>query len=112
MYEFSKVLGDVVKDARIKMGLTQSQAAELAGIDVRTVNGIENYQGNPKLEVLYPLIRALEIDSHEIFNPEIHRTDPSIRRLRLLVAKCSEEESASLLPVVRAVLSALRSKTA
>ena len=37
---------------------------KLAGhldIDVRTVINIENYKGNPKLEILFLLIRALKI---------------------------------------------------
>lgn len=39
-------------------------------IDARTVLNIENYKGNPKMEVLFPLIRALKIDPNLIFYPE------------------------------------------
>lgn len=60
------------------------------------------------MEVLYPLIRSLQIDPREIFNPEMDRESPSIRRLRFLVADCNEQEAATLIPVVEAVLSALR----
>lgn len=49
MHEYSYPLGDAVKRARGRSGLTQSQVADLADIDVRTILNIENYKGNPKL---------------------------------------------------------------
>ena len=93
MQEYSRSLGDVIKRARGKLGLTQNEVADAADIDVRTVLNIENYKGNPKMEVLYPLVRALKIDAREIFNPEIQRESPALRQLRLLIEECSEEES-------------------
>ena len=64
------------------------------------------------MKVLYPLVRALKIDAREIFNPEMEREDPSISRLRLTIETCSEAEAAVLIPVVDAVLNALRSNQA
>ena len=81
-------------------------------IDVRTVLNIENYKGNPKLEVLYPLVRALRIDAREIFNPEMRRETPALRQLRLLIEECSEEEAAAIIPVFQAILTALRDQNA
>lgn len=110
MHEYSYPLGDAVKRARGRSGLTQSQVADLADIDVRTVLNIENYKGNPKLEVLYPLIRELGIDAREIFNPEMRRETPQLRQLRLMVEECTEDEAAAMIPIFRSVLSALREK--
>lgn len=59
MHEYSRPLGDAIKRARGKLRLTQSEVADKSDIDVRTVLNIENYKGNPKMEVLYPLVRAL-----------------------------------------------------
>ena len=112
MHDYSRPLGDAVKRARGKLDLTQSEVADLADIDVRTVLNIENYKGNPKMEVLYPLIRALKIDAREIFNPEIRRESPALRQLRLLIEECSEEEAAAIIPVFQSVLTALRDKNA
>ena len=99
MQEYSRSLGDVIKRARGKLGLTQNEVADAADIDVRTVLNIENYKGNPKMEVLYPLVRALKIDAREIFNPEIQRESPALRQLRLLIEECSEEEAEAIIPV-------------
>ena len=112
MPDYSHPLGDAVKRARGKLGLTQNEVAEIADVDVRTVLNIENYKGNPKMEVLYPLVRALQIDAREIFNPEIHRDSPELRRLRILIEECTEEEAAAIIPVLESVLSALRDKHA
>lgn len=112
MPEYSHPLGDAVKRARGKLGLTQNQVADAADIDVRTVLNIENYKGNPKMEVLFPLVRVLKIDAREIFNPEIRRESPALRQLRLLIEECSEEEAAVIIPVFQSVLNALRNQNA
>ena len=112
MPEYARILGDVVKVAREKTGLTQAEVAASIDRDTRTVLNIENYKGNPKMEVLYPLIRALKIDAREIFNPEIRRESPALRQLRVLIEECSEEEAAAIIPVFQSVLTALRDKNA
>ncbi len=112
MPEYSKPLGDVVKSARKRMNLTQNEVADSIDVDARTIINIENYKGNPKLEVLYPLIRSLKIDAREIFYPEMQRESPALRQLRLLVEDCSEEEAATIIPVLQSVLFALRDKNA
>ncbi|MBE6718986.1 MAG: helix-turn-helix transcriptional regulator [Ruminococcaceae bacterium] len=112
MHDYSRPLGDAVKRARGKLNLTQNEVADLADVDVRTVLNIENYKGNPKMEVLYPLVRALKIDAREIFNPEIRRESPALRQLRVMIEECSEEEAAAIIPVFQSVLTALRDKNA
>ena len=110
MKEYSRFLGDAVKRARGASGLTQREVADRINKDVRTVLNIENYKGNPKLEVLYPLFRALNIDPREVFYPNMQQDSPALRKLRLLVEDCSEEEAAAMLPVFQSVLRAIRSK--
>ena len=108
MLDYSHSLGDAVKRARGDLGLTQREVADMADIDVRTVLNIENYKGNPKLVVLFPLIRALKIDASEIFHPEMQRNSPALQRLRLLIEDCNEEEATALMPVIESFLKAIR----
>ncbi len=61
MHIFSKNLGDTVRRAREESHISQTELAENLSLDVRTIINIENYRGNPKLEVLFPLIRELKI---------------------------------------------------
>ena len=112
MPDYSMPLGVVIKSARKRMDLTQNEVADSIDVDVRTIINIENFKGNPKLEVLYPLIRSLKIDAREIFYPEMQRESPSLRQLRLLVEDCSEEEAATIIPVLQSVIAALRDKNA
>lgn len=112
MSEYSRPLGDAIKRARGRLDLTQGEVADKIDVDVRTILNIENYKGNPKMEVLFPLVRALRIDAREIFNPEMQRESPAIRQLRLLIEECSESEAAAIIPVFEAVLNALRDQNA
>lgn len=110
MFDFSRSLGNTVRDARSQLGLTQNEVADMIGIDGRTVLNIENFKGNPKMEILYPLIRSLRIDPNGIFYPEIERVGPMREKLSLLVNTCSEQEAESLIPICESILAVLRSK--
>lgn len=112
MPDYSRPLGDAIKKARGKLNLTQAEVAEAIDIDVLTVLNIENYKGNPKMEVLFPLVRTLKINAKEIFYPEMQRETPATSQLRLLIEDCSEEEAAAITPVLKSVLAVLRDKNA
>ena len=111
MQDYTKSLGSAVKQARDNLGYTQARVAELADIDVRTVLNIENFKGNPKFEVLYPLIRALHIDAQTVFYPEHGNQTPQKSQLQVLIGQCSEGESRVWIPVIESPLSALRGST-
>lgn len=108
MSEYSRPLGDTVKKARNRMGLTQNQVAALINADERTIMNIETYKANTTMEVLYPLIRTLRIDARDIFNPEIGKESPAHYQLRTLIDNCTEEEAATLLSVCETIISAFR----
>lgn len=110
MPEFSRPLGDAVKRARWRLNLTQSEVADAIGLDSRTILNIENYKGNPKMEVLYPLVRYLRIDAREIFNSEFERDSSYIKELRLMIESCSEEEAKALMPVLKELIVLIREK--
>ena len=52
-------LGIVVREAREKTGLTQSELSEKLGLGDKTILNIENFRGNPKFDSLYPLVNFL-----------------------------------------------------
>ena len=108
MRNYSLSLGNELKRTREKLRLSQRKVADAAGIDTRTVLDIENYRGNPKLEVLYPLVRTTNMDPRAIFFPELLRDSPMLSELRLLVEKCSEEEAVVMIKVFKTVLNAIR----
>ena len=108
MLDHSQRLADAVKNARLELGLTQEEVADKCDTDVRTIINMEMGRGNPKLNTLFRVVRALNIDARELFDDGPQSDSPSIRRIYLLINECSEEEAATLLPVIEAVLTALR----
>lgn len=112
MSEYSHSLGDAVKQARKKLGLTQRQVADMIDVDERTIMNIETYRANTTMEVLYPLIRTLHIDARSIFHPEEVNESPFHYQLRELIDSCSEEEAKILLSVCQTIMAALHEKEA
>ena len=72
VYSYTKALGDCVRAARKRKGLTQAELAELIHSDKRTILNIENYRGNPKLDTLYDLVTELEINPNVVANSSYH----------------------------------------
>ena len=108
MQEYASALGDIIRRERLNAGLTQDELAERVGIDSRTILKIENHRGNPKMEVLYPLIRALNIDANLVFYPDLYVQSSPHKQFQLFLAQCSSKEAESLLQVCQTVLSVLK----
>ena len=109
MQEFAYTLGNVVKKARLAQKMTQLDVAERIQADERTILNIEHYKGNPKMEILWALIRALGIDANTVFYPEKAHENSELHRLQLLLEDCSDEELSLLLSICESVLAAFRS---
>jgi len=108
MHKYANVLGDIVRQERLKADITQDELAERVGIDARTILKIENHRGNPKMEVLYPLVRALNIDANRIFYPETYQGAFELQKFHAFLSQCTDEELHNLYPICQAVLSVLR----
>ncbi len=108
MSDFAQPLGDVIRLARETQELTQAQVAAMIDIDARTVLNIENYKGNPKMEILYPLIRTLKIDPNLIFYPERQHPNSNSTYLHHLLDTCTEQETTALIQIIETVLTVLR----
>lgn len=109
MQEFAYTLGNVVKQARLGQKMTQLEVAERIQADERTILNIEHYKGNPKMEILWALIRVLRIDANTVFYPEKAHESSDLQRLQLLLNECSDAELSLLLSICESVLSAFRS---
>ena len=110
MHIFSKNLGDTVRKAREEAHMSQTELAEKLNLDVRTIINIENYRGNPKLEVLFPLIRELKILPEQIFFPEKEKPSDIRDHALLELSDCNEMELKALIPVIRSFKEAIRNK--
>lgn len=109
MLEYTKALGDAVKETRLKLGLSQGELAARIGVDKRTILNIEKHKGNPRTEVLFPLVRALEIDPRLIFYPETAANKEELDQIHEILSKCTKEELAMITPILESVLQRTRS---
>jgi len=70
MNRISDKLGSVIKLARLEKHLTQKELAERLSITPYYLMSIENKQQIPGSELLFLIIRELDISSDTIFYPE------------------------------------------
>lgn len=109
MREYALALGNAVKQARLKQKLTQLEVADRIQADERTILNIEHCKGNPKMEILWPLLRTLGIDANTVFYPPKIYESSAGARFQALLANCGEDELELLLPICKAVLDAFHS---
>ena len=102
------ILAKAVRGARNQLGWTQEKLAEEADIDVRTVIKIEQGKGNPMFNSLYSLIRALSLDSRQLFCHEQFSSAPTAAHLQEFVSTLSEDEAQKVMSIVQIVVSAMR----
>lgn len=76
-YDF-RALGQAIKTARLKRGLTREQVGTMIEIDPRYLTNIENKGAHPSVQVLYDLVSLLNVSVDEYFLP----ADTSIKSTR------------------------------
>ena len=97
-------LGAIIKNARLKKGMTQERLAETAGIGLRHIMGIENEGSSPSYEVLYKLIRELHIPADLIFYPERLPENLQLDELIRMLYDCDERSIKIIRATVQAAL--------
>jgi len=60
--------GQLIKDLRLKKGITQEELAAKTNISVRTIQRIENGKVDPRAYTLHTIASALEVDFEELIN--------------------------------------------
>lgn len=103
MHNQPDILGNVIKSAREKAGITVEALTEKIGITERYLYRIENEGKKPRYDVLYKLIRELSIDPDLIFYPEKLSKDSEIENLLRKLSSCD----ARSIQVVKATIQAL-----
>jgi transcriptional regulator with XRE-family HTH domain len=99
------LLGRRIKDLRKQRSLTQEKLAELAGVDVKYLGGIERGTENPSLGTLDKLAGALSVKIHQLLNFEHALQGERLLRRRILQAidKCDERNLQIILRIINAI---------
>ena len=74
-------LGNSLRDARLKCGLTQEKLAETANLSKKYISSIERGKSNPTYDVLRRLIIALDIPAEAFF---VHQQMKKVRKKKRL----------------------------
>ncbi len=57
-----KELGNIIKERRKLLGITQQDLADLAGVNINTVIRIEGNKINPSIEVIHSIVEILGME--------------------------------------------------
>lgn len=109
MNQSREILGDAVRTTRKSRHLSQEALAERIGVCKRTIIDIESNTGNPKFEVLYPLVRELDLPLYQVFYPEVEENLELKNVLMQEVSNCSEYEMRVILAMIKSLRSVLKS---
>lgn len=108
MNESINALGNAVRVTRKNKHLSQEALAERIGVCKRTIIDIENNVGNPKFELLCPLVRELDLPLYQVFYPEISENVETKKMLLKELNDCSDYEMKIILSIIKSLRYTLR----
>ena len=111
MNQSISALGSAVRETRKNKHLSQEALAERIGVCKRTIIDIENNTGNPKFEILCPLVRELDIPLYQVFYPEILEDSEMKNEVLKELSDCSDYEMKIILSVVKSLRGTLKNDT-
>ena len=101
---YPDTLGKVIKAARRKANITVEALAEKVGSTERYIYRIENEGKKPSYEILFNLIRELDISPDLIFYPEKPSKDSEVENLVRMLYGCNERSMETIKATVKATL--------
>ena len=103
MNQSASALGSIVRATRKRKNLSQEALAEKLGVCKRTIIDIEKNTGNPKFELLYLLVRELDLPLYQVFYPETTENMEMGNVLLKELSGCSDYEMKVILSVVKSL---------
>lgn len=108
MQVYVKNLAEAVRSARENASISQRTLSEHIKCDERTILNIEAGRGNPHFLTICKILQFLDIPSSEIFEPEADGISIEKRKMIHMIQSCSDEEAATLLPVMAPLIKTIR----
>jgi len=104
LHKVSDKLGSAIKSARLDRHLTQKQLAARLSISPYYLMSIENRQQIPSSDLLFRIIRELEIPADTIFYPEYGHDSALVKKLQILLSKCEEQDITVIIATLQSLL--------
>ena len=103
--EYHKVgLGRTIRCARLVKHLSQEDLAELVGITPTHMKHIESEHRKPSVEVLYKLVRILNISLDDLFFPEQQDGSELRRKIERRIRDCDIKQLQTIDATIEAIL--------
>ncbi|MCL2772697.1 MAG: helix-turn-helix transcriptional regulator [Oscillospiraceae bacterium] len=99
LYDF-RSLGQAIKSARLKRGMTRDEAADIIHIDPRYLTNIENKGQHPSLQIFYKLVTLFNISVDQFFYPNVKSVKNTRRRQLDYVLDNLDEKALIIIEIV------------
>ena len=104
MFSPRSSLGNAIREARMDKKLTQERLAEMIDITSAHLKQLESNRRNPSVDVLYKLVRALDLSIDSLFSNIDDDTQELINRINLCLERCSVHELQVVYATIEAML--------
>ena len=98
------VLGAAIRKARTEKHFSQEELAEKVGITPTHIKHIESEHRKPSIEVLYRIVRALNLSLDALFFPEETDSQEEYRKVERLLHRCGAKQLRVLYATMEALL--------
>ena len=102
MDEFTQ-LGNAIKEARLKKGMSQEALAEALDISPTHVKHMESGHRRPSVEKLFQIAKLLDMSVDSVIFKKDSKEAPVARELGIAISSCTDREKQVLLDVATAM---------
>lgn len=106
-----KPLGELMKEQRLRLQLTQEKVAELLDCHPQYYKNLENGKGTPSLPLFCKIMRTLNLSADSYITPNNDQTDPDYEEMLQIFNQCDNYQRSVLLATGRALLLNQQEKT-
>lgn len=103
-----KELGQKLKAARKKKGLTQQQLADISHVSLKHIQNCERGEKNPSFEILRALVQVLDISLDSLIAPNTLDDEQATNEMRQIYLSCPPVARKTLLNSTRALANELK----
>lgn len=103
-----KELGQKLKAARKKKGLTQQQLADISHVSLKHIQNCERGEKNPSFEILRALVQVLDISLDSLIAPNTLDDEQAANEMRQIYLSCPPVARKTLLNLTRALANELK----
>lgn len=103
-----KELGQKLKAARKKKGLTQQQLADISHVSLKHIQNCERGEKNPSSEILRALVQVLDISLDSLIAPNTLDDEQAANEMRQIYLSCPPVARKTLLNSTRALANELK----